>query len=385
LEAEVDQYTAELAEQKDERGRRLVVRNGHHRPRTVTTAAGAVEVASFAVTPDGITERLGFLSECELVIDRIGIEGSCPNAVFAPGRPLGHQQLTGHRAPLCCLVLISRGSPLPAGREHGCPGLPGKRRRPDRYADYPAPMAAPRELQSIRDVRSAANGDALLLWAAADLMHGRRVFSLGEATAVAAPTLSCCDRLAVTGPADDAAALVRAVLPQVGPTFRPIGDEDLIRSLVSCVPQLEFVDAFGWMQTKVSTGRCGGATGLTASDQAEIAKLLDEAFPESYARPGRPGARRWAGARDVSGTLLACAADAWSAPHVGFLAGVSTAEQARGRGMGTAVCSLVLDGLVADHGVAALIVDSWNTAAIRLYRSLGLSWRSLAAARFTDR
>ncbi|MFG2794893.1 IS256 family transposase, partial [Streptomyces sp. NPDC048419] len=40
LEAEVDQYTAELADHRDENGRRLVVRNGHHRPRDVTTAAG---------------------------------------------------------------------------------------------------------------------------------------------------------------------------------------------------------------------------------------------------------------------------------------------------------------------------------------------------------
>jgi hypothetical protein len=43
LEAEVDQYIAELADQRDEAGRRLVVRNGRHRPRTVATAAGPVE------------------------------------------------------------------------------------------------------------------------------------------------------------------------------------------------------------------------------------------------------------------------------------------------------------------------------------------------------
>lgn len=46
LEAEVDQYIAELAGQRDEAGRRLVVRNGRHRPRTVTTSAGPIEVAA---------------------------------------------------------------------------------------------------------------------------------------------------------------------------------------------------------------------------------------------------------------------------------------------------------------------------------------------------
>ncbi len=246
-------------------------------------------------------------------------------------------------------------------------------------------MADLRELHSLHAVRSAAHGDALLMWAAGDLPHGTRAFSHGAATAVAAPALSGRDRLAVTGPTDDAATLVRSVLPQVGPTFRPIGDEELIRDLVTRVPRLELVDAFGWMQTEAATGRWGGAAWLTASDRSDIAGLLDESFPNSYARPGRPGVRRWAGARDASGTLLACAADAWSAPGIGFLAGVATATQARGRGAGTAVCSLVLDSLVDSHGVAALIVDSWNTAAVRLYRGLGLSWRPLAAARVTNR
>jgi len=44
LEAEVDAYIAELADARDERGRRLVVRNGHAQPREVMTAAGAVQV-----------------------------------------------------------------------------------------------------------------------------------------------------------------------------------------------------------------------------------------------------------------------------------------------------------------------------------------------------
>src|SRR3954453_3376042 len=40
LEAEVDAYLAELASERDERGRRLVVRNGHAQPRQVLTGAG---------------------------------------------------------------------------------------------------------------------------------------------------------------------------------------------------------------------------------------------------------------------------------------------------------------------------------------------------------
>ncbi|MGX7670406.1 IS256 family transposase [Plantactinospora sp. DSM 117369] len=44
LEAEVDAYLAELADERDARGRRLVVRNGHAQPRQVITSAGAIEV-----------------------------------------------------------------------------------------------------------------------------------------------------------------------------------------------------------------------------------------------------------------------------------------------------------------------------------------------------
>lgn len=41
-EAEVNACMAELADQRDETGRRLVVRNGCHQPRQVTTAALAM-------------------------------------------------------------------------------------------------------------------------------------------------------------------------------------------------------------------------------------------------------------------------------------------------------------------------------------------------------
>jgi transposase-like protein len=44
LEAEVDDYLTAHAAERDEGGRRLVVRNGHARERQVTTAAGAVAV-----------------------------------------------------------------------------------------------------------------------------------------------------------------------------------------------------------------------------------------------------------------------------------------------------------------------------------------------------
>jgi putative transposase len=62
LEAEVDAYIAELAEERDERGRRLVVRNGHHRLRKVTTSSGAVEVREPRVNDKRTGERRRFSS-----------------------------------------------------------------------------------------------------------------------------------------------------------------------------------------------------------------------------------------------------------------------------------------------------------------------------------
>ncbi|WP_368669273.1 transposase [Streptomyces hyaluromycini] len=59
LEAEVNAYIAELADQRDESGRRLVVRNGFHRPRKVTTAAGAIEVKAPRVNDGRVDQFTG--------------------------------------------------------------------------------------------------------------------------------------------------------------------------------------------------------------------------------------------------------------------------------------------------------------------------------------
>jgi transposase-like protein len=44
LEAEADAYIAELVGELDESGQRLVTRNGHARPRTITTRSGPIEI-----------------------------------------------------------------------------------------------------------------------------------------------------------------------------------------------------------------------------------------------------------------------------------------------------------------------------------------------------
>src|SRR4051794_3050385 len=44
LEAETDLYIEAVVDQRDERGRRVVVRNGRAEPRMITTSAGAIEI-----------------------------------------------------------------------------------------------------------------------------------------------------------------------------------------------------------------------------------------------------------------------------------------------------------------------------------------------------
>jgi putative transposase len=59
LRAEVAAYVDAHADQVDAHGRRLVVRNGHHEPRQVTTAAGAVPVRAPRVDDRRIDEVTG--------------------------------------------------------------------------------------------------------------------------------------------------------------------------------------------------------------------------------------------------------------------------------------------------------------------------------------
>jgi putative transposase len=59
LEAEVDDYLAASAAERDEQGRRLVVRHGHARQREVTTVAGAVAVRAPRVNDRRIDPQTG--------------------------------------------------------------------------------------------------------------------------------------------------------------------------------------------------------------------------------------------------------------------------------------------------------------------------------------
>jgi len=234
-----------------------------------------------------------------------------------------------------------------------------------------------------------------LLWAAQLRPEGRlgpgvRVFRHGSATAVVSPGLSGRDRIAVDGKAEDALVLVRdEVLAATGPGYRPFGDAELIAALVRGTPGLTAADGpeFLWMETTAPPPDVPeGVAWLDDAGEKEAATIFDTCFPDSYAQPGRPGTRRWAGAYDpdAAGTLLAVAGDAWSGAGCGFMAGVVTRPEARGRGLGAAVSRFVVDALVREYGRAALMVDADNAAAVAAYRRAGMSGRAFGAAATRD-
>ena len=59
LEAEVDDYVVAFADERDEKGRRLVTRNGHAEARSITTAAGGIEIEAPRVNDQRIDEVTG--------------------------------------------------------------------------------------------------------------------------------------------------------------------------------------------------------------------------------------------------------------------------------------------------------------------------------------
>jgi putative transposase len=59
LEAEVDPYVSSLADERDEHGRRLVVRNGHAVARSLVTGAGPIEIRAPRVNDRRVDEESG--------------------------------------------------------------------------------------------------------------------------------------------------------------------------------------------------------------------------------------------------------------------------------------------------------------------------------------
>ncbi|RKT52372.1 GNAT family N-acetyltransferase [Saccharothrix australiensis] len=222
---------------------------------------------------------------------------------------------------------------------------------------------------------AAANPDPLVRWAAQCLAPGRGgvAWSHGDAVGVHAPALNRHDRLVLAGPVEDVRAILRA---RARPGLRPL----VTAGTAAALPEFPAAATFGWMER---TGELP-APALPWLDESawdDVESLLRKANPNSYVRPYEPGPRRWTGVRADDGTLVAVGADAWSAPGIGFIAGVATHPDHRGRGLSTRVCAFLTGALLAEHGACALMVDAGNRAAITVYERLGFAYRDVTALR----
>lgn len=267
---------------------------------------------------------------------------------------------------------------------------------PETFFDNPE--IGVQELTSMAELAARAPGCPYLRWVARAFGAGVRGWSAGDAVAIACPGLWRHDLLAVAGPAPAAEQVVKHALAMVGPEFRPFGTTGLITELAERVDELAVENEYHWMDTTEQVpdifandstdgaGATGDFTGgaahwLTDEEIPEAIQLVGNVIPTPYARPGMSGVERWAGVRDESGHLTAVAADAWSAPSVGFLSGFAVSwESTDAQAPAVAATSLVIDSLVASHGRAALIVDAWDLPAIRRYEQLGLRGTPLATA-----
>jgi hypothetical protein len=233
------------------------------------------------------------------------------------------------------------------------------------------------QLRTRGDVAEASGADPQCMWAAQGLLAGGGAWAEDGAIVVGCPALSGLDRLIVRGPAAAAAALVRVVIEALGPSYAVIGDPPLMTSLLARISWLEPRGFFGWMDgiSRPRRRPVHQARWLSRQEWDAADRVLRLADPESFARPGGPGVRRWAGIEDAAGSLTSIAADAWSTPGLGFVAGHAVVPAARGVGQGHDVCAFVLDSLLAAHGRAAMMARDWTDAAISKYAELGLTYR----------
>jgi ribosomal protein S18 acetylase RimI-like enzyme len=215
------------------------------------------------------------------------------------------------------------------------------------------------------------------MWAAQKLLAGGCAWACEGAVVVGGPGLCGRDRLIVRGAAGPAVGLVRTVLDRLGPSYLVIGDPPLMAELLAHISRLEPRGFFGWMDC-IRRPPCRPthqARWLSRQEWGAADQVLTVAYPKSFARPGVPGVSRWAGITDSGGSLTSIAADAWSAPGVGFLAGLAVVPEARRTGQGRDVSAFVLASLMAAHGRVAMIVRDSDDAGIAMYAELGLTYR----------
>ncbi|WP_299036597.1 GNAT family N-acetyltransferase [uncultured Pseudokineococcus sp.] len=225
-----------------------------------------------------------------------------------------------------------------------------------------------------------------------------RAWRAGSATGVLA------DRrrgrsLVVVGGAEDAAALVAAVLEEAAPQLvtLPRGTPDLLAATRPDVGgRLVGGDDWDWFWTSSAPAHPVpgedevveldvGDAAAPGPDAEPLRALLAAGNPRSSVQPGDAHARRWVGVRrgrDVVACVASTADDGGPAPH---LAAVATRPDLRGQGLGAAVTAAVTRALLREAPVVTLGMYADNDVARRMYGRLGWACSHRFSSRRVER
>ena len=244
--------------------------------------------------------------------------------------------------------------------------------------------AALRKLSGVDELLAVLDDDFARAEAGPDRVSS--TWSLGSAAGWVTDSRRVPGRghLVALGPAQDAAALLRAVVEQSevarGSTPRDsttLGSVTLPRDADRHLPayRLDPRNDWEWFVTRTPPPSQPGeeaAEWLPSSSDGELRDLLLAWSPRHDAEPGQAGVLRWAGIRAADGALVCAAAHTERRPGVPHLASVVTHGAHRGQGLGTAVTAWLTRTLLAEgSGWVTLGMYSDNDAARRLYRRLG--------------
>ncbi len=238
---------------------------------------------------------------------------------------------------------------------------------------------------SYDEALAASGHDEFVRWQV-DPLASPTGWVVGDAVAFARRRPDGGRALTVVGPARDAAAALRELVPGNGftRTSVPFGTLAVLADDPGDVVVGEGAD-WEWMITDTAptaASRAPEVRWLTEEDGPAISALLQAASPRHSADPGDDDVRGWVGVRSPDGTLVACAAHTEAVPGVPHLASIATHPSVRGQGLGSLVTGTLVQRLLGGGApVVTLGMYSDNVAARRMYHSLGFRCRHFFSSR----
>lgn len=200
-------------------------------------------------------------------------------------------------------------------------------------------------------------------------------WSLGAAVAVPRRTHTRRLGLLVMGPAEDAGALVGRLvhdrlLPELGGYTV---SREAFPAVAGHLPPGEGSE-WEWLYAASPPPIVPAESRLVPlshDDREDIHSLLALANPGTDARPFEFPDQQWVGARDASGSLVACGVREPNLAGWPILSGITVHPAQRGTGLGLAVTAHLTRAAVHDIGVYTLGLYSHNDLARRVYHGLG--------------